>query len=1003
MGRAQRITAIALFLALFLTLQWNNIAAAQGFGISAILNPEGSRLFPQSIIYPRHAGKPDPRWKDFEWHYADRSTPSATGETRYRLFFYDVDSSADSPAALHDRFWPAEFAIPKIDSQISALSSEFNYNPTKSFSYLLFSSYREFQQANIFSISEGVQGITSTIEPTMAIPYWGEYETFRHISAHEMVHQFQVQKMNDLSGQTAENSQFLIPLWFIEGMAEYYSLGGIDPETRQHVRDLSWYPEKDRDYTVGKFFEAGVMDFAHVYKLGQVKIGFIEKSFGKGSAQRILETASKKLGREHETFNSVVTSEVSKTSEEIETLWAEHIQKDYLHHFEKAQSLDLYQHLGEAGETLDHYQISPDSSLLAIREVDPLTGVTSVALLENWKHPGNSKKHTLVKSQQGDVLSLYFLQAPIIALTNQSIAYVAATAEGPVLELKSFQRRPGQELKIGKGGRIHLSGSDILQAHSPAFSPDETKIAFVGMNSRGWQNIYIAEVSALDSNPIVRQITDESYAWKSITWTSQGIVAASDRTSNARYNLFKIDPDTRKVDRLTHAHLDQLGPDGDLNPAGSGLVFQGWKNGNPDHASSQIHLLRDGKEIQLTQVNTGLFQPLKRGDDLYALGFKSGRYRLYQIPKTAQLSLSVHSDHNDLIGAPAWKPTVTRLKPEEVQSYEAFKTSGKRLEDIAGFIGSGNIIGLSATVSDLMRNYVMSGEFLVLGDFSQTHAAAFLTSHRGRSTWTAGAYHTVQTRLDSIFDHDETRLYSNREFGVLGLIQYPLGPFSYFDTELRVAGVKRSAFSDPLLEAEWEKLNPGMELMMAPMFRIGRDEILYETFSGPLSGFGILFEADTSVYPGRGDLNERIRLDIAQYWQLHGSSVLTFQGIAGASWGGQYRNPFLVSSDDFFRGYGFSDDRLRGNYLLGAKTELRFPVGSLFSFPPLRGLIAADYGTIWRHFQEPGRGAASSYTWGFNINLPPLGINFMFSYPIHLAAGTRESPVFHFTLRYLYL
>src|SRR5690349_19214147 len=46
-------------------------ALAEDFGVGAILNPEGSRLFPQTVVYPRHAGKPDPRWRDFDWRYFD--------------------------------------------------------------------------------------------------------------------------------------------------------------------------------------------------------------------------------------------------------------------------------------------------------------------------------------------------------------------------------------------------------------------------------------------------------------------------------------------------------------------------------------------------------------------------------------------------------------------------------------------------------------------------------------------------------------------------------------------------------------------------------------------------------------------------------------------------------------------------------------------------------------------------------------------------------------------
>src|SRR5207245_1842134 len=116
--------------------------------------------------------------------------------------------------------WSARFALAELRSEVEYLKGRYDgYVPSKRFSYLLFNSHREFQQTNVFNITEGVQGITSTQEPTMAIPYWGEASTFRHISTHEMTHQFQVQKIADASNWSATKVEEAIPLWYIEGMA----------------------------------------------------------------------------------------------------------------------------------------------------------------------------------------------------------------------------------------------------------------------------------------------------------------------------------------------------------------------------------------------------------------------------------------------------------------------------------------------------------------------------------------------------------------------------------------------------------------------------------------------------------------------------------------------------------------------------------------------------------------------------------------------------------------
>ena len=157
--------------AIVAALLWGGIvtarsAGAQVLGIAALLNPEGSRLFPGSLVYPRHAGKPDPRWRTFDWSYADLNLSDAP----LRLYFYNEES------------WAAQYVVPELRAEIQELRTIFNYIPKQRFTYLLFSSHRDFAQTNVFNISEEVQGVTSTQEATMAIPYWGQRETYRHIS-----------------------------------------------------------------------------------------------------------------------------------------------------------------------------------------------------------------------------------------------------------------------------------------------------------------------------------------------------------------------------------------------------------------------------------------------------------------------------------------------------------------------------------------------------------------------------------------------------------------------------------------------------------------------------------------------------------------------------------------------------------------------------------------------------------------------------------------------------
>ena len=365
----------------------------------ALLNPEGSRLFPQTIVYPRHPGKPDPRWKSFEWKYLDFEVKGA----QVRLYFYEEEE------------WIARFVIQKIEAQIKDLIEIFHYVPSKGFSYLLLGSRREFQQINIFNITEGVQGITSTMERTMAIPYWGESETFRHISTHELVHQLQIQKFTDLSaGNNALQALAQVPLWFIEGMAEHYSLNGMDSESRQYIRDLLLYPRPEQDYHMPDFFEPGPLNFIGVYKVGQTKIDFLETEFGSGTAQTVLTEAAKHFGEYRTRFNKLVSEQFKLKPEQVENKWRDYLDKKYRKESDQlSQSMNEFEELQEVGETLDLFTVSPDGSMLATREINPLTGVTSIYLrsLNDLE-----KKLKVIEDRQPDALTLYFMQIPTLSL-----------------------------------------------------------------------------------------------------------------------------------------------------------------------------------------------------------------------------------------------------------------------------------------------------------------------------------------------------------------------------------------------------------------------------------------------------------------------------------------------------------------------------------------------------------------------------------------------------------
>ncbi|MBK9254835.1 MAG: PD40 domain-containing protein [Saprospiraceae bacterium] len=103
---------------------------------------------------------------------------------------------------------------------------------------IFYSSHADFQQTNTISgeIGIGTGGVTEALKNRVVLPIAFSNQSTHHVLAHELVHAFQFNNIltND---STSLRSLANLPLWMIEGMAEYFSLGKVDPFTAMWMRD----------------------------------------------------------------------------------------------------------------------------------------------------------------------------------------------------------------------------------------------------------------------------------------------------------------------------------------------------------------------------------------------------------------------------------------------------------------------------------------------------------------------------------------------------------------------------------------------------------------------------------------------------------------------------------------------------------------------------------------------------------------------------------------------
>ena len=140
----------------------------------------------------------------------------------FDIYFYPSERDAASVAARMAERWYAR------------LTTVFHHPLSGRQPLILYATQSQFQQTNVVDgVGEGTGGVTEGLRRRIVLPTGGTLTDLNHVIGHELVHAFQY----DITGSGNPNARGRLPaatdlpLWFIEGMAEYFSLGPVAPLT----------------------------------------------------------------------------------------------------------------------------------------------------------------------------------------------------------------------------------------------------------------------------------------------------------------------------------------------------------------------------------------------------------------------------------------------------------------------------------------------------------------------------------------------------------------------------------------------------------------------------------------------------------------------------------------------------------------------------------------------------------------------------------------------------
>ena len=114
---------------------------------------------------------------------------------------------------------------------------------------IMYASSADFRQTNVLpgEFGEGTGGVTEGLRRRIIMPSARSLAETDHVLGHELVHAFQYSLSAPSGATTAGPSILRVPLWMVEGLAEYLSLGAVDAQTAMWLRDAV---ESDRLPTI---------------------------------------------------------------------------------------------------------------------------------------------------------------------------------------------------------------------------------------------------------------------------------------------------------------------------------------------------------------------------------------------------------------------------------------------------------------------------------------------------------------------------------------------------------------------------------------------------------------------------------------------------------------------------------------------------------------------------------------------------------------------------------
>jgi Tol biopolymer transport system component len=906
-------------------------------------------------------------------------------------------------------FYPEEEAAARMTARMAErwyarLSKLLNHELRGRQPLVLYASPSHFWQTTVLdgAIGEGTGGVTEAFKRRIVLPLAGPIEATNHVMGHELVHAFQYDITNT-NVSSGNGGALNLPLWFIEGMAEYLSIGPVDPQTSMWMREAT---RREKLPTIDELDNPKYFP----YRYGHALWSYIGGRFGDEVIGDMLRAGGISRGGYQVAFEGILQADTTELSKE----WHSALFEAYRPIAEAtkmpaavARSVIAKRRDGEMNVSPE---ISPDGSKnMFFSERD----LFSIDLYVADARTGEVLRKITDTATDAHTESLQFLSsAGSWDGTSKRFIYPGINSGQAVLTIVDVDR--------GRTERV-VKVPDVDEILNPAWSPDGKLVAFSGMVG-GFNDLFVYDLEA----SALRRLTTDPFTELDPDWSPDGklIAFSTDRYTTA---LDSIEPGMLRL-----AVLDMS--TGEVRAAGG---FENAKNISPQWTAdgkslyfisdrggiSNIYLTTFGGDTtQLTNLLTGaagiteLSPALSAGAGRVVFSaYEDNGYTIYALESPEQLAGMPLVDlprnaavlpprragegpvyaalANESLGLPpSTEPApVEEYKPKLGLDFAGQPSIGIGTDPFGTYAAG----GMSFVFSDMLGNHTLMAGAQVTSRFDEFGGGLFYLNRKHRWNWGVGIDQTpyvARAFTQGVTVIQGQPVYTENEYRILqidrsvsGLLSYPFsrsqridfsGGFRQigykqdltqriydFNTGQQLAEDKTSLGSEPLLnlgEASTALVfDTSIQGSTSPI-RGSRTRMELSQSAGSLTYTGVLADLRTYQMPFR-PYTFAFR---AMYYGRYGSDAedlrlptlyLGYPGLVRGYDSGSFQAFECLGRNGTAPADGSCQafDRLLGSRLAIFNAELRFPLWGVFSRDnfygplPIEMAVFADSGVAW--------------------------------------------------------